>query len=217
MAMCDRDITLDGAAAGPRRRCFVTRRTGGKDALIRFVVGPGGVVHPDLAAALPGRGLWLSADRDVVNTACARNLFAKGFCAAVVVDDDLCDRVEGLVAKRCLDLLGLARRAGAAAAGFERVRELLASDGAAVLVFARDAADGRRRLERLAAGVPVVTLFSAAELARALGREHVVYVALAKGRVAARFAAEAGRLAGFRRAAETRPSGESREELVEVR
>ncbi len=199
---------------GPRRRCFVTRRVDDKDALLRFVVGPDDTVCPDVAGELPGRGLWLSAERDVVHTACVGNLFAKGFRAAVVVDADLTDRVEALVAGRCLGLLGLARRAGALAAGFEQARARLASGDAGILVVARDAAvDGRRRLERFDRAVPVVAVFSAIELARALGREHVVYVAVAKGRMAKRIATEAGRLAGFRRVIDEQLPGADREKM----
>ena len=193
------------SATRPRRRCFVTRRVVDKDALVRFVVGPDHTVVPDTTGTLPGRGLWLSAERDVVNTACARNAFAKGFRAKVAVEPDLADHVERLLARRCLDLLGLARRAGAAAAGFEKVRALLGSGAAGVLVTASDAAaDGRQRLGRAAAGVPMVTAFCAAELAAAIGREHVVYLAVRKGRMAQRIAAEAARLAGFRRVGEAR-------------
>jgi predicted RNA-binding protein YlxR (DUF448 family) len=206
--------SLDRPGDGPKRRCFVTRRVDDKDALLRFVVGPNDTVCPDVAGKLPGRGLWLSAERDVVHTACVGNLFAKGFRAAVAVDADLTDRVEALVAERCLGLLGLARRAGALAAGYEQVRAMLTSGNAGILVVARDAAaEGRRRLEKLDRAAPVVAVFSAVEMAQALGREHVVYVAVAKGRMAKRIATEAGRLAGFRRAENEQLPGDVREEM----
>ena len=199
---------------GPRRRCFVTRRVDDKDALIRFVVGPDDTVCPDVAGKLPGRGLWLSAERDVVHTACAGNLFAKGFHAAVAVEADLTDRVEALIAERCLGLLGLARRAGVVAAGFEQARAMLASGDAGILLVARDAADdGRRRLEKLDRAVAVIAVFSAVEMAQALGREHVVYVAVAKGRMAKRIVTETGRLAGFRRAVDEELPGVDREKM----
>ncbi len=214
------EVAVDRAqgSGGPRRRCFVTRRIAGKDALIRFVVGPDDRVQPDVAGDLPGRGLWLSAARDVVNTACAKNLFAKGFRATVAVDADLADRVERLVARRCLDLLGLARRAGEAVAGFEKVRGLIAAGRGGVLVVAAEAAaDGRRRLGAIDPATPVVALFSAGELAQALGREHVVYAALRKGRLAQRFSAEAARLAGFRRGDDRQGSSGREERVVRVR
>ncbi len=201
--------------AGPQRRCLVTRRFGNKESLIRFVVGPDNRVQPDIAAKLPGRGIWLSADRDVVNTACDGNLFAKGFRAAVSVDAEMTRRVEDLVAKRCLGLLGLSRRAGDVSLGFERVSEALATGAAGVGVIAMEAAENsRRKIERAAGEAPVLSLFTADELAQALGREHVVYVAVMKGRNAARLVVEAGRLAGFRRTDARLCPGENREGMV---
>ena len=181
---------------GPQRRCLVTRRMATKESLIRFVVGPDNQVLPDVAANLPGRGIWLSAERDVVNTACARNLFAKGFRAAVLVDAQLDRRVEDLVAKRCLGLLGLARRAGDATLGFERVCEALTAGVAGVGLIAMEAAENsRRKFLRAAREKPVLSLFTGVELSQALGREHVVFVAVAKGRIAQRLVIEAERLA----------------------
>ena len=201
--------------SAPRRRCLVTRRIGSKESLIRFVVGPDNRVVPDVAAKLPGRGIWLSAERDVVNTACAGNLFAKGFRAAVSVDDQMTRRVEELVAKRCLELLGLARRAGDVILGFDRVREALAADQAGLGIIAVEAAeDSRGRLLRAARETPVLSLFTAPELSQALGREHAVYAAVAKGRNAARLVVEAARLAGFRPASGCGSPGDIRKEMV---
>ena len=45
--------------------------------MVRFVVGPDGTVVPDIAEKLPGRGLWLTAERDIVSRAVARRLFGK--------------------------------------------------------------------------------------------------------------------------------------------
>ena len=43
---------------GPLRRCLVTRERLPKEAMIRFVLGPGRELVPDLAGKLPGRGMW---------------------------------------------------------------------------------------------------------------------------------------------------------------
>ena len=160
----------------------------------------------------------MSAERDVVNTACDGNLFAKGFRAAVTVDAEMSRRVEELVAKRCLGLLGLARRAGDVSLGFEQVNEALATGAAGVGVIAVDAAENsRRKIEKAADETPVLSLFTARELAQALGREHVVYAAVAKGRNAARLVVEAGRLAGFRQPSEDECPEDNREGMVKAR
>jgi len=45
------------------RRCIATGDSQPKSGLIRFVVGPGDQIVPDIAGKLPGRGIWKSADR----------------------------------------------------------------------------------------------------------------------------------------------------------
>jgi predicted RNA-binding protein YlxR (DUF448 family) len=194
------DGPADEEERGPLRRCLVTGAVRPKEEMVRFVVGPDGRLVPDVEERLPGRGLWLSAGRDMVNTAAAKGLFAKAARRAVDVPPDLADRVEALLARRCLDLLGLARRAGEAAGGFEKARAWLAAGTVGVVVTAADgAADGRRKLLAGAPEVPVVALFGAADLAAATGRDHVVHVAVREGRIAERLRREAARLAGFRR------------------
>jgi predicted RNA-binding protein YlxR (DUF448 family) len=187
------------AEVGPHRRCIVSGAVKPSGEMIRFVVGPDGSVVPDIETRLPGRGLWLSAGRDMVNTASVKNLFAKAFRRKVMVPADLADRIEGLLLKRCLDLIGLARRAGQAVVGFEQVRgELKAGRGAILLAAADGAADGRDKIRALAPGLPLVDLLSSGELGAVFGRDQAVHALLARGRLAERLRLEAGRLAGFR-------------------
>lgn len=105
---------------GSSRRCVVTGAVRPIEEMVRFVESPGGEVVPDLERILPGRGIWLSASRDVLNTAVAKGLFSKAARKRLTAPPDLADRVERLLAKRCFDLLGLARRAGQVAAGSSR-------------------------------------------------------------------------------------------------
>src|SRR5437016_3720303 len=109
----------------PERRCIVTGATGERGALLRFVVGPDGEIVPDVAARLPGRGLWLTPQRDIVERAVAKRLFARAARRPVSAPPELADRIESLLARRCCEALGLARRAGLAVAGFERVEQAL--------------------------------------------------------------------------------------------
>ena len=60
------------------RTCIVTRRPAGPDELIRFVVGPDKAVVPDLKRNLPGRGCWVTADREHVDKAAKKGLFSEG-------------------------------------------------------------------------------------------------------------------------------------------
>src|SRR5437660_3067467 len=161
-----------------QRRCIVTGEVRDRGSLLRFVVGPDGASVPDVAARLPGRGLWLTARRDIVERAVAKRLFARAARRPVVAPAGLADRIEGLLARRCGDALGLARRAGLAVAGFDRVSETVRRNKAALLLFALDGAEGgRRKLGALGGGLPSATALYGAELGAAFGRDRVVHVA----------------------------------------
>src|SRR5205823_5200754 len=137
----------------------------------------------DPAERLPGRGLWLTPRRDIVERAVAKGLFAKAAGRRVIVPADLAAEVERLLRQRCLALLGLARRAGQLRTGFEKVREDLKAGRAGLLLAARDGApDGRQKLAALAGGRPEVALFDSVELSAALGREEVVHAMVPHGR-----------------------------------
>lgn len=189
------------------RRCVVTGCSGPAAGMIRFVLAPDGQVTPDLEERLPGRGIWLSARRDVVNTACAKHAFARAARAKATADPALADRIEGLLADRCVALLGLARRAGMAVAGFEKVKARLKDGDVALVLAARDGAtDGRAKIRALAGTVPIWAVLTANEIGAAFGRDHAVHVAIARGGLADRLSRDLDRLQGFR-GADVAPGG----------
>lgn len=214
----------DDGPDGPLRRCIVRNASFPPDRLIRFVLAPDGMVTPDLAQRLPGRGAWVTAERDCLVTAARKGAFARAFRRQVDAPADLADRVEGLLARRVLDLLGLARGSGDVSAGFEQVRAALKTGRPACVFEASDGAeDGRDKVLALlqaAYGAPaahargadaadgtaptndaaplVAGCFSSEELGMALGRERVVHIYVKQSRLAQGLTRELRRLAGFR-------------------
>ena len=59
------------------RRCIARQESLPKEQMIRFVLSPDNVVTPDVSGRLPGRGIWVSADKKSLKKAIARNLFAR--------------------------------------------------------------------------------------------------------------------------------------------
>ncbi len=166
--------------------------------MVRFVLGPDRLIVPDLAARLPGRGFWLSARRDVLDTAKSRGAFARAARGPVTIPSDLTFVIQRGLTRRITDYLGLARRAGQAVSGFTKAREVLATGRARLVVQASDGSvEECRRLLSGARDIPVVQPLTAAALGGVFGRDHVVHVAVMPGQLAEALAADAGRLAGF--------------------
>jgi uncharacterized protein len=179
-------LDVDGS---PERTCIVTQAKGLPEDMIRFVVGPGAIVVPDIRRKLPGRGVWVTARAGHVTEAVKRQAFSRGFKTKVVALESLAVEIEALLTKDCLQALSLASKAGQVVSGFAKVEEAIASGAIAGLVHAADCgADGMRKLgqslrrrygdERAR---PRVELFRSGQLDLALGRANVIHAALIEG------------------------------------
>ncbi len=197
----------DVEAAGSLRRCILTRLERDPDDLLRFVADPEGRLVPDLSRKLPGRGVWVTADKASVAAATKANAFAKGLKRPVTVAPDLPQAVEALFVRRVLEALSLANKAGLVTTGFEKVEALIGSGRAAALLQGADAAeDGKRKLDRKFAAIqrdsgkagPVVDWLTIEQLSLAIGRSNVVHAALKQGGATQRFLREAERLRRYR-------------------
>ena len=182
----------------PERRCIVTGEVQPRRGLIRFVVGPDGLIVPDLAEKLPGRGIWVAADRAAIEKAAAKGLFARAARTQVKVPDGLADLVEAGVARRVVELIGLARKSGKAVAGFEKVKGWLAEGRAKVLLQASDGSERGKGKLWTPEGGRWFGCLTASELGLSFGRDHVIHSALALGGLTDKVIVEAGRLTGLR-------------------
>ncbi|HEY9218581.1 MAG TPA: RNA-binding protein [Phenylobacterium sp.] len=191
------------AQVSRERRDAVSGEVMAEERLIRFVEGPGGIVTPDLARKLPGRGVWVAADRASLEAAVKKNAFARSAKTKLTAPPNLADQVETLLTRRLLDGLGLARRAGELISGFEKTAAAITSGRARWLVEATDGAeDGRRKLLALTRKSPappeLFGVFTSEQLGLALGLENVIHTAFLAGRAAERWTADVRRLSGFR-------------------
>jgi len=204
------------------RMCAVSRTPRPIDELIRFVVSPQGEVVPDIKRKLPGRGLWVSASREVVAEAVRRHQFSKGFKRDVHVAATLATDTENLLSRSAVEALAIAAKAGRVVSGFAKVEAALtARQGGttvAALIHAADgAADGIRKLNALARqnagnraetpGFPVIAALTSAELDLALGRSNVVHAALLAGPASKTFLSRSQTLVRYRLADADKTAG----------
>ncbi len=183
---------------GPERKCIATGEVHPVARLVRFVVGPEGEIVPDVLGKLPGRGIWVLAERAALEKAVGKKLFARAAKGPVRLPEGLVGEVERQIARRVVDLIALARKSGQAVAGYEKVKSWLQMEEAEVLIQAVDGSGrGKSKLSTPHFGSYIGWL-TADELGQAFGREMVIHAALASGGLTQRVVEEAQRLKGIR-------------------
>lgn len=203
------DETNEPIANGPQRSCAVTRTVSSRSALMRFVAGPDGQIVPDLKANLPGRGVWLTPQRAIVDEAIKRKVFSRGLKRPVEAPNDLGAQVDDLLVQAALGALGMARKAGQCLTGAGKVESALRNGSALAALHASDGAeDGLRKLGQwVHAGselsqreAPVLRAFTADQLSLALGANHVIHAAIMQGGAGRNALARVKQLLAYREA-----------------
>jgi hypothetical protein len=183
----------------PERKCIATGESQPKAGLIRFCLDPDGQVVPDILGRLPGRGFYVSANRDALAKAAKKGLFARAARQPVKVPEGLADLVEKLIGQRVIELLSMARKAGDAVTGYEKVKDWLVKGTAATLIQASDGSErGKTKLHAPDGKGGFIGILTAGEIGLAFGRERAIHAALAAGGLRTRVVEEAAKLVGLR-------------------
>ncbi len=185
---------------GPERKCIATGEIAPKRGFLRFVVAPDGQVAFDLLEKLPGRGMWVSADKVALELAAKKNLFSRAAKQPVQVPEDLVARVDAMLVRRVVDLIALSRKGGHAVAGFEKVKSWLANESVGVLLQASDGSERGKTKLWTPEGARYFGILTSQELGLAFGRQSVIHGALATGGLSPRVIEGALRLQGLRAA-----------------
>ena len=159
------------------RRCIISQNTGDHDNMVRFVADPSGLIIPDVAAKLPGRGAWVTADRDMLQQAVKTGRLKRALDGHDIADD-LAEQVETLLLKRCQDSLAMGRRGGICLGGSGKIK---AEGQVSGLLIASDASP--REARALKGDVVhdwVIASMTSDEIGTPFGRP-MAFVALLKG------------------------------------
>lgn len=183
----------------PERRCIATGEVQPKRGLIRFAVSPDGIIAPDILEKLPGRGIWVASERSALEKAVDKGLFSRTARQAVNVPETLVNDVEAHLTRRLTDGISMARKAGKAVAGFEKVKDWLGREEARILFQATDGSErGKSKLYPPGGKGSFFEVLTASELGLSFGRERVIHAALGFGGLTERIREDAIRLSGVR-------------------
>ena len=165
-----------------KRCCIVSRNIKLKTHMIRFVVDPNNNVVVDIKGNLPGRGMWVDCNKELITQAVEKNIFSKSAKKSVVVTQSLLNTCEVMLKKRIFEIISLSRRSGMAVNGFEKVKELLKSKNCAIVICTSVDSDGMSKISGMCRmfELPFYTFLKQQELNKVFANENVVYAGIKK-------------------------------------
>lgn len=200
-----REGERSGAESIPVRTCIVERARKERPFLLRFVLSPQGNAVPDIKGNLPGRGVWVTAKKEIVAEAVKRRAFQRAFRKPVLAAGDLPLQVEELFKRSALERLSICNKAGLVVLGFSKVEEALNRGEIAGLLHARGAAEGgKAKLDRKFAAlysgkdhIAPKNCFTSAEISLATGSSNVIHAGVKDGGAARAFFEALDRFSGY--------------------
>lgn len=163
---------------------------------------------PDVFGKLPGRGVWVSANREALTQSIKTGAFGRGFKSKVSPSAGLPDQVEDILCHQLLGQFSMAMKSGQATIGFDQVKSMAREEPIGLRIEASDGSeDGRGKIRVICKALShedgfsepfIVGCFSAAELGKAFGRGSVVHAAIKPGKLARTIRETAQKLSGFR-------------------
>ena len=180
------------------RKCIATGQLLSKGELVRFVVGPNNILYPDPENKLPGRGIWVKADRSAIAKAVKEKLFSKAAKRSAYCIENLAEQVENLMTNRIIKLIGLSRKSGQCVGGYEKVKDWLKKDMVKVLIQSNDGSNREKSRLKTPEDGSFIGWLTSKELGKAFGRENITHCALASGGLTQRIVEDAQRLRGLR-------------------
>jgi predicted RNA-binding protein YlxR (DUF448 family) len=182
----------------PERTCVSCRKKGGKGELIKLALAPSGVVV-DYNERLPGRGAYVCPGRGCIDDALDGRALSRAFKCKVPAQDkplfyeELTKRVE----KKAASLLGMSKKSGHVAAGFDAAVEAARKHPGGLFVLAHDISEntGQKLMGALPTeGTRMVKFSSKDGLGMMLGGQPVAVVYISEHGLAAALYREIDRL-----------------------
>ncbi|MDI9408022.1 MAG: DUF448 domain-containing protein [Candidatus Pacebacteria bacterium] len=187
-ALAEGDLSLsygDKEEKGLLRRSVASGESHPKNELLRCVVSPTGELVFDAPQKLLGRGYYIESNRDLIEQAIKKRAFSRAARRDIKIPAEFLAKIEDNLLQRCLSLIGLARRAGKAVMGYDKVVEKIGRGEIGLLIQASDAASGGRdKLKAAARNIAEYAVLTTDELAQVFGRDRVVHVAIGGGKLA---------------------------------
>ena len=161
------------------KNVFLNRSSINKDDLIKICLSPDNKLLPDLRDNLPGKSVWLPADKTLIVDILRKEDLKTYFGVSKIFSPDLVSIIEMILRKRILSSISMTKKTGALAIGLDAIKTQLIQKRHCLIIVARGARSLADKSFFVSKNISVFeSLLEQKDLEKSTGKINVKYVGI---------------------------------------
>ena len=121
------------------KKIFLNSSSINKDDFIKICLSPDNTLIPDLCDKLPGKSIWIPADKSIIIDTLRKEDLKTYFGVSKIFSLDLVSIIETILRKKILSSISMTRKSGVLAIGLDAIKTQLIQKEHCLIIVARGA------------------------------------------------------------------------------
>ena len=180
------------------KKIFLNSSSINKDDFIKISLSPDNRLVPDLRDKLPGKSIWLPANKALITDILRKKDLKSYFGVSEILTPDLVFLIEMILRKKILNSISLAKKAGFLAIGLDTIKTKLIEKNHCLIVVAKGAKSLQRYSVFSSSNVSCFeNLLYQKDLEKSTGKNNVKYVGILSKNFKKTIQVDLNKLKGF--------------------
>ena len=121
------------------KKIFLNSSSINKDDFIKICLSPDNTLIPDLCDKLPGKSIWIPADKSIIIDTLRKEDLKTYFGVSKIFSPDLVSIIEMILKKKILSSISMTRKSGVLAIGLDAIKTQLIQKRHCLIIVAKGA------------------------------------------------------------------------------
>ena len=161
------------------KKIFLNSSSINKDNLIKICLSPDNKLIPDLCDKLPGKSVWLPADKALIVNILRKEDLKKYFRVSKIYSTDLVSIIEMILRKKILSSISMTKKSGVLAIGLDAIKTQIVQKKHCLIIVAMGAKSLTNKSFFASENVSIFeSLLERKDLEKSTGKINVKYVGI---------------------------------------
>ena len=180
------------------KKIFLNSSSINKDDFIKICLSPDNKLIPDLCDKLPGKSVWLPADKSLIVDILRKDELKTYFGVSKIFSSDLVSTIEMVLRKKIMSSISMTKKSGVLAIGLDAIKAQLIQNRHCLIIVAMGAKSLANKSYFASENVSIFeNLLEQKDLEKSTGKNNVKYVGILSKNFKKTIQVDLNKLKGF--------------------